>query len=153
MLSLRASCCKEPVTHRTRENRMTVPERLLSRLEMVSGSVTTFSNPFSLTDLFHNAKELHLGFQRQAKVWGPFLPGLPCVCPQSPKTTCSPYTHRPLGTPHGSHTTGATSRGASSLVSSRLGGWTESLFKALQVKQGLLWFQSEGLGRLAKCRS
>lgn len=93
VLSLRASCCKEPVTHRTRENRMTVPERLLSRLEMVSGSVTTFSNPFSLTDLFHNAKELHLGFQRQAKVWGPLLPGLPCVCPQSPKTTCSPHTH------------------------------------------------------------
>ena len=98
VLSLRASCCKEPVTHRTRENRMTVPERLLSRLEMVSGSVTTFSNPFSLTDLFHNAKELHLGFQRQAKVWGPLLPGLPCVCPQSPKTTCSPHTHRSLAT-------------------------------------------------------
>ena len=61
MLSLRASCCKEPVTHRTREKRTTVPESLLSRLEVVSGSVTTFSNPFSLSD----GKQLHLGFQRQ----------------------------------------------------------------------------------------
>ena len=82
--------------------------------------------------------------REQAKVWGPLLPGLPCVCPQSPKTTCPPHTHRPLGTPHGSHTTGATSRGASSLVSSRLGGWTEPLFKALRVKEGLLWFSQKG---------
>lgn len=118
----------------------TAPERLLSRLDVASSSVATFSNPFSLTDLFHNNKELHLGFQRQkgvGKVWGPGVatqrlsPPRPALFVlRAPRAPALPP-HRPPGTPPSSHTTGATSRGASSLVSLRLGGWIESLFKAL----------------------
>lgn len=128
-------------------------ECLLPRLDVVSGSVTTFSSPFSLTDLFHNNKELDLRFQRQKGVgkglraWSGHTEALssqarPISVLRTPRAPAPP--NRPLSTPHGSHTTGATSRGASSLVSSRLGVWTDTLFKALQVRQGLLWFHWEG---------
>lgn len=72
---------------------------------MASSSAATFSNPFSLTDLFHTNKELHLGFQRQKGVgkglgaWSGHTEALSSqarpVCPQSPESTCPPSPQAP----------------------------------------------------------